>query len=306
MSNQVENNSNSSSMLGLGSIAGNAIGKVIEEYMQVSTMKRAINGLTQKYGSQMAHMIKGNILTETKETSQQMKDQAIGTAVFGGLNVLAGGATLGMEAWNASGAIPKDNLQEYNSQAKESLKTSSGTRMQSLGGEIDDSQLDLEAETKAQSDRMKELGSMKDFSKADITATTTETGESKPSDKYTIANTEDEQELQAVIDNTDKQMEAIDAKNQARTQQFGKRENAIMLTAEGLGKISQSTAGMYAAGAQSKAGAAKADAEENKSTLQTLNQNGSEQGNDAQKTADQAVQFAQLLASIEESDTYRQ
>ena len=281
-------------------VAQGAINDFIASKQELSSVLIGLFQLENMFRYQSTMMLAQDTRSYYDQLSNQMIARAIGGGVLGLFEVGGAGVGIAMENRRSlalkSSEAELENMKSYRKAAQTRLEKDPGKFVTSRRSGID-------AETKAQIDRMKELEKTTDYSKLDLDRTGAELGADILPDHYIIENSEgvEAQALSDKLDELIKNKEDTIAADKAAGNQRGVSYNQML---RGVGQIGNAFASGAEAYYQQETGKFDSEKSIDQSTLETINGTISELMRDATQAIDSAGTQPEVLVTMSRGDVY--
>jgi len=273
---------------GTAATAQSSIYQIMALYSSMSSQFDKLMILDTVSSYKSADATSKNTQKAANEQASQMRDQALGEFISGGVMLGGMGVAMGYSSFAGKGLSSEEaelqSMKEYQSATEEALKANPGTRLANFNGDED-------LETKQLKESVDELSRASNFSERDFKA-----------DKQTM-QLADENELKKISKHLDTQINSLEDKLTQRRSRIDKNSDHMMQGSNAAGQIGRAMMNTDAASHQQDAGkfeAMKVMSQEGGKIMDQLYQQSSQ---NASKYAEMSVQLPEILTGLQQADS---
>lgn len=273
---------------GTAATAQSAIYQIMALYSSMSSQFDKLMMLDTVSSYKSADATSNNTEKAANEQASQMRDQALGEFISGGVMLGGMGIAMGYSSFAGKGLASEEaelqSMKDYQDAAKEALDKNPGVRLDNFGEDED-------LETKQLKKNVDELSQASKFSSRDFKA-----------DKQTI-DLADENELKKISKNLDTQRSSLEDQLNQRKSRIDKNSDHLMQGSNAVGQVGRAMMNTGAASHQQDAGkfeAMKVMSQEGGKIMDQLYQQSSQ---NASKYAEMSVQLPEILTGLQQADS---
>lgn len=273
---------------GTAAQAQGAIYQIMALYSSMSSQFDKLMILDTVSSYKSADATSNNTEKAANEQASQMRDQAMGEFISGGVMLGGMGVAMGYSSFAGKGLASEEaeleSMKEYQSATKEALSKNPGIRLDNFAEGEDE-------ETKQMKRNVDELSQASNYSSRDLKA-----------DKNTL-EWADENDLKKISKHLETQMSSLEDQLNQRKSRIDKNSDHLIQGSNAFGQIGRAMMNTGAASHQQDAGkfeAMKVMSQEGGKIMDQLYQQSSQ---NASKYAEMSVQLPEILTGLQQADS---